>query len=290
MNLNSLAFHLSTQSFSQSQSKSKSQSTYKKLTLAAAFSALFISAPPLMASDTVLATVNGDEITESQLKIAALQSNVSFNDITPEQKNLLTEALVNRQLVLQEAIKTGYDKDADISARVKALTESYIAANYLAKIAKDFKISETEIQAYYDKNVVANTPKEYKARHILVKTEDEAKTLIIDIEGGANFSKLAKEKSTDTGSSERGGDLGWFTETDMVASFSQAVAGLKKGQLAKAPINSQFGWHVIILDDVRTTQPPEFNAVKQDIEKVLIKEKLNQYLNDLNASAEVSLK
>jgi peptidyl-prolyl cis-trans isomerase C len=263
---------------------------HKKLTLALSFSALLISVTPLIAADNIIATVNGDEISERQLKIAATQSKVEFEALTPQQRKLLTEALINRQLVLQEAIKENYDKDADIAARVKALTESYIAANYLAKIAKEFKVEEKDVKAYYDKNVVADTPKEYKARHILVKTEAEAKAIIKNLEDGSDFSKLAKEKSTDTGSGERGGDLGWFTQRDMVEPFSNAVASLKKGELAKTPINSQFGWHVIILDDERLTTPPEFNAVKQNIEKVLIKEQLNNYLTELNSKAKISLK
>jgi len=273
-----------------SQSKTTHKTFNKSKVVTMAFSALLVSATAVMAEDAVLATVNGQDITESQLEIAAVQSKVNYKDITPEQKKLLTEALINRQLVLQEAIKANFDKDKDIAARVKALTDSYVAANYLAKIAKDFKIPEQDIKAYYDKNVVGNTPKEYKARHILVKTEDEAKALIKEIEGGADFSKLAKEKSTDSGSGSRGGDLGWFTEQDMVAPFSKAVAGLKKGELSKTPINSQFGWHVIILDDERTTPPPEFDAVKDSIEKVLIKEKLNQYLGDLNSKSNVTIK
>lgn len=268
---------------------SQSKKVHNKSRLAIAFTALFFTSP-LLAEDKVLATVNGEDITESQLEIAATQSKVNYKDITAEQKKLLTEALVNRQLVLQEAIKANYDKNKDIAARVKALTDSYIAANYLAKVAKDFKVEEQDIKAYYDKNVVGNTPKEYKARHILVKTEDEAKALIKDIESGADFSKLAKEKSTDTGSGSKGGDLGWFTEQDMVAPFSKAVAALKKGELGKTPVQSQFGWHVIILDDERTTQPPEMSSVKQNIEKLLIKEKLNNYLNDLNSKATISLK
>ena len=178
----------------------------KKLIFAVSFSALLLTASPLMAEDKILATVNGQNVTESQLEIAAAQSKVDFKEITPAQKKLLTEALINRQLVLDEAIKAKYDKTPDIAARVKALTESYIAANYLATIAKEFNIDEQSIKAYYDKNVVGNTPREYKARHILVKTEDEAKALIKDLEGGADFSKLAKEKSTDTGSGERGGN------------------------------------------------------------------------------------
>ena len=262
---------------------------YKNTRLAIAVSAL-LSASPILAEDKVMATVNGQNITESQVEIAATQSKVDYTSITAEQRKLLLEALVNRELVLQEAIKAKYDQNQDIAARVKALTDSYIAANYLAKVAQGFKVDEKAIKAYYDKNVVANTPNEYKARHILVKTEDEAKALIKQLEGGADFSELAKEKSTDTGSGSKGGDLGWFTEQDMVAPFSKAVSELKKGQLGKTPIQSQFGWHVIILDDERKTQAPELSAVKQNIEKVLIKEKLNEYLTNLNNNAKISLK
>ncbi len=266
------------------------KATSGKLLFAAALSGLILTSSPLMAEDKVIATVNGKAVNESQLEIAAIQSKVNLKDITPLQKKLLTEALINRQLVLDEAKKANFDKTPDIIARVKALTESYIAANYLATIAKGFKVDEQQIKAYYDKNVATNTPKEFKARHILVKTEDEAKALIKEIEGGADFSKLAKEKSIDTGSAARGGDLDWFSEQDMVAAFSKQVASMKKGELSKTAVKSQFGWHVIFLDDIRTTEPPEFNAVKQDIEKVLIKEKLNQYLEDLNTKATIILK
>jgi len=273
-----------------SQFKVQPKTACKKPGLSIVFSALLLSATPLIAADAVVATVNGDEITESQLKIAAAQSQVNYNDITAEQKKLLTEALVNRQLVLQQAIKANYDKDADIATQVKALTDSYIAANYLAKIAKEFNVEDKEVKAFYDKNVMANVAKEYKARHILVKTEDEAKALIKNLQEGADFATLAKEKSTDSGSSERGGDLGWFSEKDMVAPFSKAVAGLKKGELAKTPVQSQFGWHVIILDDERTSAPPEYDTVKESIKKLLIKEKLNDYLTNLNSEAKISLK
>jgi len=262
----------------------------KNLVLALACSGLFLASSPLVAEDKILATVNGQNVTESQLEIAAAQSKIDFKAITPEQKKLLTEALINRQLVLGEAIKANYNNDPDIKARVKALTDSYIAANYLAVIAEKMNSTEDEMKAYYNKNVVPNVPKEYKARHILVKTEDEAKTLIKEIDSGADFSKLAKEKSTDSGSASKGGDLGWFTEQDMVASFSKAIAGLKKGELAKSPVKSQFGWHVIILDDERSAAAPEFSAVKDEINKILIKIKLNQYLNDLNANAKIQVK
>ncbi len=258
------------------------KSVFKKTALGLALSALLISSSALLAEDKVIANVNGEDISENQLEIAATQSKVDYKNITPEQRKLLTEALVNRQLVLQEAIKAGFDKKPEVV--------SYIAANYLATIAESFKVSDTEIKTFYDKNVLQNTTKEYKARHILVKTEAEAVVLISQIENGADFSKLAKEKSTDTGSGSKGGDLGWFSEKDMVQPFAKAVADLKKGELSKKPVQSQFGWHVIILDDERKTTPPPLESVKAEIEKILIKEKLIQYLNDLNAKAKITLK
>ncbi len=266
------------------------KSTLKKSALSLAFSALLISSSVLLAEDKVIANVNGDNITESQLEIAATQSKVDYKNITPEQRKLLTEALINRQLVLQQAIKAGFDKKPEIAARVKALIDSYIAANYLATIAEGFKISDAEIKAFYDKNVLHNSSKEFKARHILVKTEAEAMALINQLENGADFSKLAKEKSIDTGSGTKGGDLGWFGENDMVKPFAKVIATLKKGELSKKPVQSQFGWHVIILDDERITPPPPLESVKAGIEKILIKEKLNKYLDDLNAKAKVILK
>jgi len=264
-------------------------SASKHLSLALAFSSFCLVTTSAIAEDAIIAVVNGDNITKSQLEIAAIQSKVEIDKITDEQKKALTDALVNRQLVLQEALKEKFDQDPGVKSRVQALVDSYIAANYLAKLAESFKIPETEMQAYYDKNVIGKMPKEYKARHILVKTEDEAKALIKEIEGGADFSKLATEKSIDTGSAVKGGDLGWFTGQNMVASFAQAIAGMKKGELNKTPIQSQFGWHVITLDDERETPAPKFDEVKPEIEKVIIKAHLNQYLTKLNNNAKVSI-
>ncbi len=262
----------------------------KKSPLVILCSSLLLASSTLFAEDKIVATVNGHSIPESQVEIAAQQSQIDFKKITPEQKKLLIEALVNRQLILDKAIEAGFDKDPGIVARVRALTESYIAANYLAEIAEKYKSSDAEMKAYYDKNIVANAAKEYKARHILVKTEDEAKAIIKNIESGADFSAVAKEKSTDIGSGAKGGDLGWFKKQNMVAPFANAVASMKKGQLNKTPIQSQFGWHVIILDDERTATPPAYDDVKKNIDKELIKEKLTQYLDDLNKKAKIELK
>ena len=260
----------------------------KKVSLSVMFSGLLLASSSIVADDNkVLATVNGQAITTEQLDLAATQSKIKPADLTPEQKTLLTDALINRQLILQQAEKAGYDKKPDIVLRVNALTESYIAASYLAEKAKDIKVDEQELRDYYEKNVVSKAPKEYKARHILVKTQEEAQALIKELDAGADFSKLAKEKSTDTGSGAKGGDLGWFTTKDMVGPFSEAVAKLKKGELSKTPVQSQFGWHVIILDDERTAKPAEFEQVKDSIEKVVLKEKLNVYINELNAKADI---
>lgn len=262
----------------------------KKPLLVLLSSTLLLGSSALMAEDKVLAIVNGTDVTTSQLEIAATQSKLTLATLTDQQKTLLTEALINRQLVLDEAIKAKYHQDPSMIAQIKALSESYLAASYLATVAEKMTSSESEMKAYYDKNVIANVATEYKARHILVKTEAEANAIISEIEEGADFSTLAKEKSIDTGSGANGGDLGWFTKQDMVASFSQAVANMKKGALNKTPIKSQFGWHVIILDDERTLTPPEYSAIKDEIDKVLIKEKLNKYLQNLNTEAKIELK
>ncbi len=253
-------------------------------------SSLILSSSPLFAEDKTLATVNGHDIPESQLKIVAIQNKIDYEQITPNQKKHLTQALISRQLLLEEAAKKKFDQTPEITATLKALTESYIASTYLITIAQGIKIDEAKIKTYYEKNIVAKAQKEYKARHILVKSEDEAKALIKELEDGADFATLAKEKSTDVGSGSRGGDLGWFSAQDMVAPLYQMVATLKKGELGKTAVKSQFGWHVIIMDGTRSIKPPEFKAIKEDIKKVLIKEELNQYIEVLKTSANVEIK
>jgi peptidyl-prolyl cis-trans isomerase C len=260
----------------------------KKSSLSIMFSGLLLTSTLLVAANNdILATVNGQTISTEQLNLAASQSKIKPADLTPEQKKMLVDALINRQLVMQEAAKEGYAKKPEVVLRVNALTESYIAASYLAEKAKEIKIDDKELQDYYDKNVLKNTPKEYQARHILVKTEAEAQSLIKEIEAGADFSKLAKEKSIDAGSGAKGGELGWFTAQNMVAPFSQAVSGLKKGELSKTPIQSDFGWHVIILDDERSLKPAEYEKVKIEIEKIILKQRLNEYILGLNARADI---
>ncbi len=264
------------------------------------FSSLFLSSTALIAEDSptkdssqedrVIATVNGQDIAESQLKIVAIQNKIDYEKINQPQKKQLTKALVSRQLLLEEAAKDKFDQTPEIAATLKALTDSYIASTYLITIAQEIKVDEKNIKAYYEKNIIAKTPEEYKARHILVKTEDEAKALIQDIQGGADFAKLAKEKSTDVGSGSKGGDLGWFSEQDMVAPLYTMVTSLKKGELGKTAVQSQFGWHVIILDDTRSVKPPEYKTVKDEIKKVLIKEALNQYIEDLKSKASIEIK
>jgi peptidyl-prolyl cis-trans isomerase C len=255
--------------------------------------ALFLIIPGTALSeetDKVIATVNGQDIMESQLEIAAIQSKVNYKELSAEQRSLLTNALINRQLVLQQAQKEKFDQKPAIVAELKALTESYIAATYLTQKTSNFKVTEEDMKAYYDQEVAKKTPNEYKARHILVKTEQEAKDLIKRIQDGADFSELALKESTDLGSGKKGGDLGWFTEHDMVAPFSRTVAKLQKGELGKTPIKSQFGWHVIILDDIRSTEPPSYINVKSSIRQLLLKNQLNDYLIKLNTNASVQLK
>jgi len=148
-------------------------------------------------------------------------------------------------------------------------------------------VTDAEVKAEYDKFVAANSGKEYRARHILVEKEDEAKALIAELKKGAKFEDLAKAKSKDPGSGANGGDLDWAAAASYVPEFSEAMVKLEKGQLTDAPVKSQFGWHVIRLDDVRQAELPKLEEVKSQIVQQLQGQKLNQFQQTLREKAKI---
>jgi peptidyl-prolyl cis-trans isomerase C len=150
--------------------------------------------------------------------------------------------------------------------------------------------TEQELRKVYQDRVVAKNLSEYKARHILVKTEDEAKGIIAQLDKGADFSALAKSKSIDTASATKGGDLGWFSPTQMVPDFSNATVALQKGKYTKKPVKSQFGWHVIMLDDTRPVTPPTFDEIKSRLEGVVQSERVSKFVSGLRQKAKIENK
>ena len=234
-----------------------------------------------------IATVNGRAISSAQFDFfVKTVTGKTTGDLTVDQRAQVLDSLVRAEVVAQQAEKDGLDKqgDAPVSlamARLQILEQAAMA-NYL----KDRKPSDAELKAEYDTQVAAMPKTQYKARHILVKSKDEADKIIAALKKGAKFEKLAAEQSLD-GSKTNGGDLGWFSPTNMVKPFAEAVAGLKKGETTSAPVQTEFGWHVIRLDDVRETAPPAFDTVKDRLVQIVEAKKFKTYGDGLVTVAKI---
>ena len=239
------------------------------------------------AASKSMATINGKALTKAQFDyFVKTVAGKPADGLTIEERGQVLDTLVRAEVVAQQAEKDGLDKQGDVPvsmamARLQILEQAAMA-NYL----KDRKPTDAELKAEYDTQVAAMPKMQYKARHILVKTEEEADKIIVDLKKGAKFEKLAAEQSLD-GSKTNGGDLGWFSPRNMVKPFADAVAGLKKGETTSAPVHSEFGWHVIRLDDTRETAPPSFDAVKERLGNLVEAKKFKAYGDDLLKTAKV---
>lgn len=239
------------------------------------------------ASKPAVATVNGKKLSAELFDtfVKAVSSG-AHQPPTDEQKAQLLDQLVNMTLAAQAAEKEGLQKDPAVQARLDLLRTQILAEAASEKYVKAHPVSESELKAEYDAQVAA-MPREYKARHILVETKETADSVIRELKAGGDFAKLAAAESKDTGSAQNGGDLGWFSPGTMVKPFADAVAGLEKGQLTQEPVQSEFGWHVIQLDDVRNPQVPEFEQVKPQVEMLAQRKKLQAYLEELRKTAKI---
>jgi peptidyl-prolyl cis-trans isomerase C len=197
--------------------------------------------------------------------------------------------LIDSELVYQEAQKLGLDKQADYLAREELSRRELLTSMYLQDFVKKNPISESETKSAYEEYKKAYGDKEYSARHILVKTEGEAKDIIAQLGKGGDFAKIAKEKSLDPGSKEKGGDLGWFSPASMVKPFSDVAINLQKGSISTNPVQTQFGWHVIKLIDTRTAQPLPYDKVKDGIQKNLQQRNLEKMMAELRTKAKIDI-
>ena len=188
----------------------------------------------------------------------------------------------------QEAEKQGITNIPVVLAEIKRQTTAVLANYLIREQFKNLKITDEQLKAEYDKQVTNLPKKEYKASHILVKTEDEAKTIIESLASGADFVALAKEKSTGP-SGVKGGDLGWFQTESMVPEFSTAVKAMEKGQVSKTPVKTQFGYHVLLLEDSRAIAPPSIESLNEQLEKIIVNNMLKKYLEDITKSAKIEI-
>ncbi|MCC7464294.1 MAG: peptidylprolyl isomerase [Gammaproteobacteria bacterium] len=234
-----------------------------------------------------IAVVNGTAISRDIFEFYA--KNVAGKpsaELTAEQRSQLLDNLVRAEAVAQQAEKEGLDKTGDTAAQLFLTRLQVLEAAKSEAYLKDKKATDDEVRAEYDKRVAAMPKTQYKARHILVSSEEAGKSIIAQLKKGAKFEDLAKAASLESSKSS-GGDLGWFNASGMVKPFADAVAALKKGEVTAAPVKTQYGWHVIRLDDTRETPVPPLDQVKSQVEQLVLQEKWKAYGDDLVKSATV---
>jgi len=234
-----------------------------------------------------LAIVNGKAVPSARVEALKQQVERSGRPVTPEILAQIKEELIAREIFMQEARKQGLDASNDYKSQIELARQSILIRELFNSFQTKNPVTEAEIKAEYDKFVAANGGKEYRSRHILVEKEDEAKALIADIKKGAKFEDLAKKASKDPGSGANGGDLDWANASSYVPEFSSAMTKLEKGQLTESPVKSQFGFHIIRVDDVRDAQLPKLDEVKPQITQQLTQSKLAKFQEDLRAKAKV---
>ncbi|HEY6772489.1 MAG TPA: peptidylprolyl isomerase [Oxalicibacterium sp.] len=245
---------------------------------------LVSSALPAMAQN--LAVVNGKPVPSSRADMMVKQMAAQGQKDTPELRAMIKEELINREILVQEADKLGLGTTPDVKAQLEIARQSILIRALVGDYLKKNPVKDADVQAEYDKFRAQASDKEYHARHILVETEDEAKAIIAKLKGGAKFEDLAKQ-SKDPGSAGNGGDLDWAAPQAFVKPFSDAMVSLKKGQLLETPVHTQFGWHVIRLDDVRAAKIPTLEEVKPQITESLQQRKLQAYQQQLRTKAKI---
>lgn len=245
---------------------------------------LATAAFPVLAQN--LAVVNGKPVPSSRADLMVKQLSTQGQQDSPQLRNMVKEELINREVLIQEADKRGLSNSADVKNQVEIARQSIVIRALVADYIKKNPVSDADIKAEYDKFKSQAGDKEYHARHILVEKEEDAKAVIAKLKGGAKFEELAKQ-SKDPGSAANGGDLDWAPPSAFVKPFSDAMVSLQKGQITDNPVKTQFGFHVIKLDDVRDAKIPPFEEVKPQIAESLQQQKLQAFQQDLRKKAKV---
>lgn len=205
---------------------------------------------------------------------------------TPELRAAVREELIARELFVQEAERKGLTRNSDVQRQLEAVRQDILIRGLIRDYLNEHPVTDAEVAAEYKRLEEGATDKEYRARHILVDSEDEAKAIVAELDKGTAFEELAK-KSKDTGSAQQGGDLDWNTPDTFVKEFSDAMVALEKGKYTTTPVKSQFGWHVIRLDDVRQAKAPPLEAVQPQIRQELERNRVQQLQQELRAKAKI---
>lgn len=235
-----------------------------------------------------LVTVNGKPISQELFEdYAKAVAGKPASELSPEDRDQIKENLVRIELIAQQAEKDGLTKDPEVATRLELSRLNLLQQASAQKYLKDRTPSEQELRAEYDSQMAATPMVEYHARHILLTSEENAQKVIQQLDGGADFAKLAKTLSGDKGSAAKGGDLDWFAPGAMVKPFANALATLKPNEYTKVPVQTQFGWHVIQLLGTRDRTPPTFEAVKEQLQQIVMTKKFKAYSDDMVKTAKI---
>jgi peptidyl-prolyl cis-trans isomerase C len=241
---------------------------------------------PTAAANKPLAVVNGKEIPALYGDLVKREMAQGQPD-SPQLDARVRESLINLELLSRAALDKGLDKEPNLAAALDIRRKDQLAKAYLEDYVKTHPVTDAEIQAMYDKAKAQPMEPEYHAHHILVKTEAEAKKLIAELDKKAKFEDLAKKYSKDPGSAKNGGELDWSDRRAFVPEFSNALASLKKGETTQTPVKTQFGYHIIRLDDTRMPKLPPLDAVRGEIVKQIQQERVRDAITAARASAKI---
>jgi peptidyl-prolyl cis-trans isomerase C len=244
---------------------------------------------PLAVMAQNVATVNGKAVPQSRVD-ALIKTATHGQEAPPELKAQAKDQVVMREIFSQEAEKQGIQNSPDYKNQLDLVRQTVLINTLFQNFVKSHPVSDADAKGEYDKIKAEQSGQEYHARHILVDSEDDAKKLIAQIKAGAKFEDLAKKSSKDTGSAENGGDLDWAKPTAYVPEFSTALQGLKKGQMTDTPVKTQFGYHIIRLEDTRAAQFPSYDEVKDKIKQQMEQVKLQEYQEKLRKAAKTDYK
>lgn len=241
---------------------------------------------PAFAEEKSVALVNGVSIPQARVDMRVKGLVAQGQADSPELRKAIREDMINLEVMVQEANKLGLNKSDEVLQQIELAKQQVLVSAFVQDYAKKHPVSEDQIKQEYDKMKAKLGDKEYNVRHILVETEAEAKSIIEQLGKKVKFEKLAA-KSKDTGSAAQGGLLGWAVPSNFVPPFANALLNLKKGERSKDPVQSQFGWHVIMVDDIRDLKAPSLDEIKPQLHQRLQQQTIKKAIDDLRAKAKV---
>lgn len=252
--------------------------------------AMSVSVCPLAALAQNITSVNGKPVPQSRADALLQQATRGGQPRSPELEAQVRDEVVLREMFVQEAVKRGLSTSKEYRDQIELARQGILIRELFADYQKKHPVTDADIQAEYNKFKTQSGGTEFRARHILVEKEDEAKDVIAKLKGGAKFEDLAKKLSKDPGSGANGGDLDWANPNAYVPEFSAALSKLKKGETTPEPVKTQFGYHVIKLDDTREAQPPSIDELKPQIQQRLNQQRLTEFRDEIKAKSKTDYK